>query len=1635
MNEPGKSKEVTTKQVRAVRFSVYSEEEVKKLSVVRILQPITRNALKEPVPQGLYDTAMGPVDKTSTCSTCGLLPHACPGHFGHIELPLPVYNPLLLVMMHRLVRCTCLFCFHLKLQQPQVEKYEARFKQLAFGDLAAGIETHVAKTFTHKLLGGFLDHDMDEEEYASKSHAAPQCKQDSKVSFTQHALEATQDTLTTFWASCSTKAKCMNCGATNPSIRKFGTKLFMVWSSPKALVTNAMNNHVMPNLLDEGVSVIADMESQVAAEISKQASARATVRERRKRGLPVDQKSGRQAADDDSADPVDRMMEEAMAGQEDEELYKDEGSDAEDEMGIKAGVVSAPGGALGFEHIQNASYIKILNACLDINTTVSEQNQAYTNARLAATEIDPTSLAIATAKQDLGRVIARWLELQNSVCELMDTSTTEKKTDALGIRQQIEKKEGLFRKNMMGKRVNFAARSVISPDPYIGTGEIGVPPYFAKRLTFAERVTPFNVERLRQAVINGHAVHPGALSVEMENGVVTHLEKLSKQKREAIAKQLLVTTTGGVMSGRQRLLSLGAAATGKQVATSAAAPQTSKIVYRHLQDGDVMLTNRQPTLHKPARGSIRRVSHVALTNARAPGFCVTRSGLIQDHVVSGTLLAKRDTFFTRQEYSQLLFVGCTVWTSKAQGGTSQAAMQLDPPTLLKPRHMWTGKQVIAGVIRFFTRHAGEPLTFIAGSKVPAAYWGLHSGEDELELLNGYLLRGCIDKNQFGKYGLVHAVQELYGGTAAGQLLSAFSRLFTCLPTGQVKAFPANCLSLMTISGAKGSLVNFSQISCLLGQQELEGRRVPRMSSGKTLPCFRAFDGGARSCGFVGDRFLTGLRPQEYYFHCMAGREGLVDTTVKTSRSGYLQRCMIKNLESLRVHYDNTVRDNADGSVVQMFYGEDGVDVMNINYMSKFEFLAKNAVTFARRLDLPNALLAGKTACLEEAEAEIAAAIRERTALRAKAAKAQRDGKLKLAAKTVKQLSRNPPVSALQPPTVMGATSEKFADALAKFLHDNAGGLLASTERTQDILTQPAVAGRHGVHPVSTETFQQLMQLKYMRSLAAPGEAVGVIAAQSVGEPSTQMTLNTFHMAGRGEANVTLGIPRLREILMAAAKRIRTPVMTVPLLPGLGVQAAGVLAGRMRKLLLAECVSGISVEETPVAALDHAAGSYGRRYRVTLHFYSEDKYPAEAKLSHRELAFCFMKTFCPALQKEVDKESKRTGSASIGKVDVADLDEELQLPDGGADDEEAAAAEASRSKKKKASKEEAFEDFEGDEELREGKLRFRGGRGESASYAPADDEDEEDNRAAAKEEDTRQAAAWAAASHEQPAGDEEAAAGEGAEEEEEEEGEGEETTEAAAKGKKSGSKRGSGGKDGKRRKVTPRAGKAEAAVPVLDLDMKLSGYDGEEGDTDMVSQTGPHSEQSCSVTLTMPLSAPKLLMLELVERIAAATPVRVTKGIERVYVIEPNASEAAKCQTDGITFPGVWAHSDIVNVNGITTNDVHAMLTTYGVEAARGTLMHEVQSVFAAYGIGVDPRHLSLIADFMTHQGGYRACNRIGISSCVSPLLKMSFETAAAFLTDATLKGSVDDLRSPAARLVVGRVVELGTGVMDLLHDC
>ena len=146
---------------------------------------------------------------------------------------------------------------------------------------------------------------------------------------------------------------------------------------------------------------------------------------------------------------------------------------------------------------------------------------------------------------------------------------------------------------------------------------------------------------------------------------------------------------------------------------------------------------------------------------------------------------------------------------------------------------------------------------------------------------------------------------------------------------------------------------------------LIGMRVPVMISGKTLPSFRPHDSSPRAGGFVQDRFLTGVKPQEYYFHCMAGREGLVDTAVKTSRSGYLQRCLVKHLEELKVHYDMTVRDGAS-NIVQFLYGEDGIDPVNSLLLrgeaNQMLFLARNNQALVHKYSLHDDFFAGDLEC-------------------------------------------------------------------------------------------------------------------------------------------------------------------------------------------------------------------------------------------------------------------------------------------------------------------------------------------------------------------------------------------------------------------------------------------------------------------------------------------------------------------------------------------------------------------------------------------------------------------------------------------------------------------------------------------------
>lgn len=423
-------------------------------------------------------------------------------------------------------------------------------------------------------------------------------------------------------------------------------------------------------------------------------------------------------------------------------------------------------------------------------------------------------------------------------------------------------------------------------------------------------------------------------------------------------------------------------------------------------------------------------------------------------------------------------------------------------------------------------------------------------------MNGELLCGVLDKSQFGAtdYGLVHSVYELYGPEIAGKLLSILSRLFTkflqhraftcrmddltltpdgdarrseilqkaknlgteaamenfpslsstpnlekkaalrtflqdvlrddskmagldvtvkkklggltksiadaCMPDGLQRKFPHNHMQMMTQSGAKGSAVNAQQISCALGQQELEGRRVPVMVSGKTLPSFKAFETAAIAGGYVASRFLTGVKPQEFYFHCMAGREGLIDTAVKTSRSGYLQRCLIKHLEGIRVHYDHTVR-SSDSSVYQFHYGGDSLDVTKQKHLYQFEFSLQNEISLLNRYR-PNAV----------------------------SGKVNDEDAISYMKKALKKSHKYAPaLSIYSPSTFLGATSEKFAQKVDEYIKSNPDNLL----KIKGAQAPEWVSKRRD--QMSKTRFQMLMNIKYMRSLVDPGEAVGLLASQ------------------------------------------------------------------------------------------------------------------------------------------------------------------------------------------------------------------------------------------------------------------------------------------------------------------------------------------------------------------------------------------------------------------------------------------------------------------------------------------------------------------------------------------------------------
>uniref|UniRef100_A0A8C9ZCF4 DNA-directed RNA polymerase subunit n=1 Tax=Sander lucioperca TaxID=283035 RepID=A0A8C9ZCF4_SANLU len=1489
-------KDVPWRRLEGLSFGMYSAEEIRKLSVKTITNFRFLDAVGNVAPNSLYDLALGPADSKEVCSTCCQDFNNCPGHLGHVELPLPVYNPLFFDKLYLLIRGSCLSCHMLTCPRAAIHLLLNQLKLVDHGNMQEVYQIEqVLSQVGFNLLWNSLINDF------WKIHMKTR-----KCFF----------------------LKCLFSGLEQGTLSKEGEACFY------------------PDLFFLDLLVVPPCRYR----------------------------------------PINRLG---------------------DQMFTNGQTVNMQA------VMKDCGLIRKLLALIAGEKTIQEEE--------APDQTDQTFLSGIPGQTLTDKLYNIWIRLQTHVNIVFDSDMDKMMTEKYpGIRQILEKKDGLFRKHMMGKRVDYAARSVICPDMYIGTNEIGIPMVFATKLTYPQPVTPWNVKELRQAVLNGPNVHPGASMVINEDGRRTILSSTSLAQREAVAKQLLTPCPGPHK-------------------------MPMKIVNRHIKNGDVMLLNRQPTLHRPSiQAHCARIlpgekvlrlhyanckaynadfdgdemnAHFPQSElARAEAYTLVSTdqqylvpkdgkplaGLIQDHMVSGTRMTIRGCFFTRVQYIELVYRGLT---------DKPGRVKLLPPAILKPQQLWTGKQVVSTLLLNVIPEKAVPLNLVGKSKIPSKAWiqvppraapGYRPDsmcDSQVVIRQGELLVGVLDKAHYGSsaYGLVHCCYELYGGGTSGKLLSCLARLFTaylqlyrgftlgvedilvksganrqrkkiiqeslkigtkalqaafnlpanvdqaeaqsrwqdahlnpdqrdfstadhkfkevanqvnndinkvCMPVGLHTSFPDNNLQLMVQSGAKGSTVNTMQISCLLGQIELEGRRPPLMPSGKSLPCFQPYDPAPGAGGFVSGRFLTGIKPQEFFFHCMAGREGLVDTAVKTSRSGYLQRCVIKHLEGLVVQYDLTVRDS-DGSVVQFLYGEDGLDIPKTQFLQsrQFPFIEDNYKVIKRSqcLDEVLARLDPKTASKHFASIQRWRAKRE----------VSNQARQLLPPQLVQQWrslddSGKSKYSRKSPDVCFGSVSENFHSITEKYLENE---------------------GRMSQDSLDTDSLRQLLHYKWQRSLCDPGEAVGLLAAQSIGEPSTQMTLNTFHFAGRGEMNVTLGIPRLREILMVASSNIKTPMMSVPVLNNKkALKRAKTLRKKLTRVCLAEVLQKVDVIET---------------LRIEKH-------------QKQRIFKCyqsFLNVFIFPFVEYQNNHVKYPCHVDIPQLDDVEGEEEREIVDDQGNEGDADASDA-----KRKDKQEEEVDYESEDEDR------------------GDDGEDKDDQGEEEEENV------------------------------------EENVE----------------------KTTPEESQPESAGVSAERKKKRARRGGEEESLNQMRVNAVLEWEY--VDLALPVSKVHFDLTSVLSTLAQNAVIMETKGLTRCLLSETTKKTGEKetvLNTEGINMHEMFRHSDILDVNRLYSNEVHAMANTYGIEVALKVIEKEIKDVFAVYGIEVDPRHLSLVADYMCFEGVYKPLNRHAIRSNSSPLQQMTFETSYKFLKQATMLGSHDQLVSPSACLVVGKVVKGGTGLFEL----
>ncbi len=1106
------------KKISKIEFNIFTNKEIKNYSAVSS-DPFGINLSEsyenyEPKKGGLVDLRMGTCDPYLNCTTCGLNYLECPGHFGHIELAEPVFHYGFLDHLKSLLQCVCTKCSNIL-----IEKNDSQFK----------------KVMTKR----------------------------SEVRF-KEIRNLTKNA-----------NFCWNCGTPVPKIRK-------EINASKISISLILEREVGSQLQDEKTGEVVESMKKITEVLTPRDcyNILRNVSDIDCSLLGFNPKAARPEDLIISRFPVPPVIIRPTS-----KIDFLASSTMEDSLTLKiSDIVTAN---------------QRLRAQLD-KETIENDIQNYSNTAHAllqyqvATFFDNESISLPRSEFKTGN-------------------------PTKSISDRVKGKAGRVRSNLMGKRVDFSGRSVITPDPYINIDQLGVPKKIAMELTIPEEVTPYNIKYLTGLVKNGRDIYPGAnfvLRVNYRDGK-SEVQKIDlKYRKKAIR------------------LNIG------------------DIVERHAINGDYVLFNRQPTLHKPsmmahqihvldrddantfrvnvsackpygadfdgdemnihlaqsiqARNELKRIANVKhqIIGVKDSNPII---GCQQDALSGAFLLTQKDVKIKGSDAANILsntssetkyeidkdkeYTGQEVFTHIIPSGINtlkkndkgEVTFQIKDGNLLTgildKSSLSTAKNSIIHFVwdkygpnktrRFIDDVQKLVLNFLLQKGMSISYKDAFL-ESKFEEQIKKVLDNAVLENKYMLTQYENEEDQISPAIIEGSLYSQMNAIGSDVGATLKKNLNTNnYFWALVTSGAKGSETNLQQMMGCIGQQAIEGKRINKKVEGRSLVFFHKDDDTPEARGFTRSSLLDGLKGYEAFIFTAAGREGLIDTAIKTAQTGYIQRKLIKGLEDLSIKYDGTNR-NSRGIIIQYVYGENG-----INQASQTEIKLGIMEMDNNKLESVFAFTDEQLKKLEKKHKIAMKDLKKFNEMYVNKMKKYRDEMREIQQKALMNFKTMEekfmvPVNLFRITQDYSAKGENLdltpkdvLDSIEEFLESSETKLLPGANKgnkrlieddkslkfileiaLHEYLSPNKCIFEYGLSKTKLKEIWKEITLSFIKSMAEPGEMVGVLAAQSIGEPTTQLNLNTKHFAGvASKSGAASGVPRLIELL-SFSKDIKTPQMAV-----------------------------------------------------------------------------------------------------------------------------------------------------------------------------------------------------------------------------------------------------------------------------------------------------------------------------------------------------------------------------------------------------------------------------------------------------------------------------------------------------------